>query len=78
MLYGFVENLEESAITCLLIGLKKCQNNNELFKVSNYELRNPSHVNDIAHIVFNLIQEKMTAVSNIKIQNLITDLADFF
>lgn len=67
MLYGFVENLEESAVTCLLMGLKKCQNNKESFKVSNYELRNPSHVNDIAHIVFHLIEKKITTVSKLKI-----------
>jgi len=58
VLYGPVESLEESAVTSLLIGLKKCQDNNELFKVSNNELRNPSSVNDIAHIVFGLIEKK--------------------
>lgn len=63
VLYGPVENLEESAVTCLFIELKKCQDNNEVFKVSNYELRNPSHVNDIAHIVFHLIKTKITSVS---------------
>ena len=63
VLYGPVESLEESAVTSLLIGLKKCQNNNELFKVSNNELRNPSSVNDIAHIVFGLIEKKIVFVS---------------
>lgn len=63
MLYGSVESLEESAITSLLIGLQKCQDNNELFQVSNYELRNPSSVNDIAHIVFNLVEKKIVSVS---------------
>jgi len=63
VLYGHVESLEESAITYLLIGLKKCQDNNELFKVSNYELRNPSSANDIAHIIFNLVEKKIAPVS---------------
>jgi len=63
VLYGPVESLEESAITYLLIGLKKCQNNNELFKVSNYELRNPASVHDIAHIVFHLVAKKIGSVS---------------
>lgn len=62
MLYGPVESLEESAVTYLLIGLKKCQDNNELFKVSNYELRNPSSVKDIAQIVFSLAEKKITSV----------------
>ncbi|VVC36206.1 Hypothetical protein CINCED_3A007342 [Cinara cedri] len=63
VLYGPVESLEESAITYLLIGLQKCQNSNELFKVSNYELRNPSSVNDIANIVFKLVEKKIKLVS---------------
>jgi len=63
VLYGQVESLEESAVTYLLIGLKKCQDNNELFKVSNYELRNPSSANDIAYIIFNLIERKISPVS---------------
>jgi hypothetical protein len=36
-----------------------------LFKVSNYELRNPSSVNDIAHIVFKLIEKKIVYVSKL-------------
>lgn len=63
VLYGPVESLEESAVTCLLAGLKKCQNSDELFKVSNYELRNPSSVDDIAHIIFNLVEKKIKFVS---------------
>lgn len=63
VLYGLVESLEESAVTCLFIGLKKCQDNNGVFKVSNSELRNPSSVNDIAHIVFNLVKKKIVSVS---------------
>ncbi|CAH1722232.1 unnamed protein product [Aphis gossypii] len=65
VLYGPVESLEESAITYLFIGLKKCQNNNEIFKVSNYELRNPSSVDDIAHIVFNLVEKKIVSNNGI-------------
>lgn len=61
-MYGPVENLEESAITYLFIGLKKSQHN-ELFKVSNYELRNPSSVNDIANIILNLLKKKFESVS---------------
>lgn len=63
VLYGYVESLEESSITYLLIGLQKCQDTNELFKVSNYELRNPSNVKDIAHIVYNLVEKKIASVS---------------
>lgn len=63
VLYGPVESLDESAVTCLLTGLKKCQNNNEVFKVSNYELRNPSSVFDIAHIIYNLVEKKIESVS---------------
>lgn len=63
VLYGQVESLEESAVTYLFIGLKKCQDNNELFKVSNYELRNPSSADDIAHIIFNLVKKKIVPVS---------------
>lgn len=62
VLYGPVESLEESAITCLFTGLKKCQDGNELFKVSRHELRNPSSVNDIAHIIYNLIEKKFANV----------------
>ncbi|KAL5234815.1 hypothetical protein ACI65C_002225 [Semiaphis heraclei] len=65
VLYGPVESLEESAITYLLIGLKKCQKNNELFKVSHYELRNPASVHDIAHIVFHLVAKKIGSSNNI-------------
>ncbi|XP_025201510.1 methionine adenosyltransferase 2 subunit beta-like [Melanaphis sacchari] len=65
VLYGPVESLEESAVTYLFTGLKKCQHNNELFKVSNYELRNPSSVDDIAQIVFNLVEKKIVSSNDI-------------
>lgn len=64
VLYGPVENLEESAVTYLFIGLKKSQHNNELFKVSSYELRNPSSVSDIANIVLSLLKKKIESVSS--------------
>ncbi|XP_050544416.1 methionine adenosyltransferase 2 subunit beta-like isoform X2 [Daktulosphaira vitifoliae] len=65
ILYGTVETLEESAVTILFKGLKKSQQQNEFFKVSNYELRNPSNVKDIAHIVFKLTELKLHDVNDI-------------
>ncbi|XP_050420870.1 methionine adenosyltransferase 2 subunit beta-like [Adelges cooleyi] len=59
VIYGPVETLEESAVTVLFKGLKKCQQEKETFQVSNYELRNPSSVNDIAQIVFKLVEKKL-------------------
>lgn len=51
VLYGPVENLNESAVTCLLSVLKSKQPQN----VSHYEKRSPAHVSDIAHILRDMI-----------------------
>lgn len=51
VLYGPVEKLSESAVTCLLQPLLNVA---KPTKISDYEKRNPSHVDDIAEICFNL------------------------
>jgi len=51
ILYGDVEYLDESAITTLFPKLKNYSVNCEM---SDYEIRRPSHVNDIASIVHDL------------------------
>jgi len=53
ILYGDVEYLDESAITTLFPKLK---NSSASCEMSDYEIRRPSHVNDIASIVYNLSQ----------------------
>jgi len=47
VLYGNVEYLEESAVTVLL---KQILDTTKQIEASNYEIRNPSHVSDIANI----------------------------
>jgi len=50
ILYGEIEDLQESALTCLLNTVrdgKKC-------KVSSYEVRCPAHTKDVANIVLDL------------------------
>ncbi|XP_075222190.1 methionine adenosyltransferase 2 subunit beta-like [Lycorma delicatula] len=51
VLYGPVEKLSESAVTVLLEPLL---NKSKTSKISNYERRRPSHVNDIASICLKL------------------------
>lgn len=51
VLYGPVERLEESAVTCLLSVLK----NSEPKSVSHYDKRCPAHVSDIARILYDMI-----------------------
>lgn len=51
MLYGPVERLEESAVTCLLSVLKS----SEPKAVSHRDRRCPAHVRDIAHILADMI-----------------------
>ncbi|KAK8734899.1 hypothetical protein OTU49_005720 [Cherax quadricarinatus] len=51
VLYGPVERLEESAVTCLFSALKS----REPTTVSHHDKRCPAHVNDIAHIMYDLI-----------------------
>ena len=53
VLYGNIEYLNESAVTCLLNLLKT----KELSTVSNYERRYPSHVKDISRILCDLISK---------------------
>jgi len=52
VLYGSVERLDESAVTCLLPLLKAME---QPKPVNHYEKRYPSHVNDIAKILADLI-----------------------
>ncbi|XP_054264145.1 methionine adenosyltransferase 2 subunit beta-like [Macrosteles quadrilineatus] len=56
VLYGPVESLKESAVTCLLEPLL---NNGTIVKVSNVERRCPSHVDDIALICFQLATARL-------------------
>lgn len=51
VLYGPVEKLEESAVTCLLSILKS----KEPKAVSHHDRRCPAHVRDIAHILADMI-----------------------
>ncbi|KAJ1525230.1 hypothetical protein ONE63_010057 [Megalurothrips usitatus] len=66
VLYGPVEKLSESAVTCLLEPLLNVA---KPTKVSDYEKRNPSHVDDISDICFNLAtirtEQKDTTISGI-------------
>lgn len=56
VLYGPVEYVAESAVTVLLNSLlqtdKPC-------KISNYELRRPSHVDDIADICLQMAMKRL-------------------
>ncbi|XP_067012414.2 methionine adenosyltransferase 2 subunit beta [Anabrus simplex] len=56
VLYGPVETLSESAVTVLLETLR---NTTKFCKVSDYEKRCPSHVDDIAEICFQLSSKKL-------------------
>ncbi|CAL4085519.1 unnamed protein product, partial [Meganyctiphanes norvegica] len=56
VLYGPVERLDESAVTCLLTLLKA---KDEPKPVNHYEKRYPSHVNDIAKILADLVDAVM-------------------
>ncbi|XP_045606288.1 methionine adenosyltransferase 2 subunit beta [Procambarus clarkii] len=51
VLYGPVERVDESAITCLLSALK----NSEPKTVSHYDKRCPAHVRDVAGIILDMI-----------------------
>lgn len=54
VLYGPVEYLNESAVTCLFNLLL----DKKTTTVSDYEIRYPSHVNDIASLCLQLIELK--------------------
>lgn len=56
VLYGPVENLEESAVTVLL---KNLLNLETPTKISDYEIRRPSHVDDIAQICYQIAESKL-------------------
>uniref|UniRef100_A0A1B6EB48 Methionine adenosyltransferase 2 subunit beta n=1 Tax=Clastoptera arizonana TaxID=38151 RepID=A0A1B6EB48_9HEMI len=56
VLYGPVEVLDESAVTCLLTPLV---NTHKPASISHTEWRCPSHVDDIAHICFNMASAKI-------------------
>nr|XP_018902195.1 PREDICTED: methionine adenosyltransferase 2 subunit beta-like [Bemisia tabaci] len=56
VLYGPVTSLSESAVTSLLQNLL---NTEKPITVSNYEKRRPAHVDDIASICFDLLQQKI-------------------
>lgn len=60
MLYGPVESLDESAVTCLL---SVVTNSKKPVKVSDYERRNPSHVNDVATVLYQLTTARVAEVS---------------
>ncbi|KAL1461068.1 hypothetical protein WDU94_012999 [Cyamophila willieti] len=66
VLYGPVESLNESAVTVLFSVLK---DTNKAAQVSNFERRNPSHVNDIATVCHQLstarIVKKQAGISGI-------------
>lgn len=55
VLYGPVEYLEESAVTVLF---KLLLSPSDKDVVSDYEIRRPSHVDDIAHVVQKLLEAK--------------------
>lgn len=56
VLYGPVEKLSESAVTCLLEPLLNVAKPS---KVSDFEKRCPSHVDDIADICLNLAESRV-------------------
>ena len=57
VLYGPVEYLGESAVTTLLQTIT--DKRPATTKVSDYEIRRPAHVDDIAKIVAQLLAKKM-------------------
>ena len=57
VLYGPVEYLGESAVTTLLQTITDKEK--KAAKVSDYEIRRPAHVDDIAKIVAQLLAKKM-------------------
>jgi len=59
ILFGSVEYLGESAVTCLVELLFK----KDPKSISDYEIRYPSHVNDIAAICCNLLELKLQGQS---------------
>ena len=58
VLYGPVEYLGESAVTTLLQTITD-KDKKPAAKVSDYEIRRPAHVDDIAKIVAQLLTKKM-------------------
>ena len=67
ILYGPVEYLAESAVTVLFEKLKKQQSENAEtnLEVSDYEIRRPAHVDDIAAICCQLVAAKHKVRHNI-------------
>jgi S-adenosylmethionine synthetase len=59
VLYGPVEYIKESAVTCLLEVLTTKKDG--LVPVSNYEIRYPTHVNDVAKCCTQLVQKALKA-----------------
>ena len=67
ILYGDVEYLDESAITTLF---KKLLDPSQKAEMSDYEIRRPSHVTDIASVVHDLILRCVSArTSQVKNKN---------
>lgn len=60
VLYGDEEYMGESAVSALIKNLQ----NEEPVKVSNYEVRFPSHTEDIATICFNLVERRLKVSRN--------------
>lgn len=60
VLYGDEEYMGESAVSSLIKNLQ----NEEPVKVSNYEVRFPSHTEDIATICFNLVERRLKVSRN--------------
>ena len=77
ILYGLVESLEESAITILFKFLKE---KNTIVSVSDYEIRRPSHVDDIAAIILGLIRtSKKNVIKTYKIfKNIYKYIHEYF
>ena len=70
ILYGDVEYLEESAVTVLFKKLKELQGQPEMkAEMSDYEIRRPSHVNDIATVCHDLLLSKATVWIFLQVAN---------
>ena len=62
ILYGWVDKLDESAVTVLF---PKVKNTSETCVMSDYERRYPTHCDDVASVLRQLAQKKV----EVRIQN---------
>lgn len=58
VLYGEIEDINESAVTCLFTTV---MNTNETRSMSDYEIKYPTHVGDVASVLRELCDRKLEA-----------------